>query len=95
MLAHMKQQKDRGVRIGRIFLVFFSRGDEQKCIKKIHRRRADSRAVFRVHELGEKLVALLPGSPGLLSFASGRRGRRVKCFNSKKIKIKKRTVSTC
>ena len=50
MLAHMKQQKDRGVRIGRIFLVFFSRGDEQKCIKKIHRRRADSRAVFGVHE---------------------------------------------
>ena len=62
MLPHMKQQKDRGGRIGRIFSMFFSRGDEQKCIKKIHRRRADSRAVFRVHELGERLLALLPSS---------------------------------
>ena len=50
MLTHMKEQKDRGVGFGRIFLVCFSRGDDKKWIKKIHRWRANSRAVCRAHE---------------------------------------------
>ena len=54
MLTHMKEQKDRGVRFGRIFSVCFSRGDDKKCIKKIHRWRANSRAVFRAHEMKEQ-----------------------------------------
>ena len=62
MLSHMKEQKGRGVRFGRIFLVCFSRGDDKKCIKKIHRWRANSRAVFRAHEMGENLLTLFPSS---------------------------------
>ena len=55
MLPHMKEHKGRGVRFGRIFSVCFTSGDDKKCIKKIHRRRANSRAVFRAHEMGENL----------------------------------------
>ena len=55
MLPHMKEHKDRGVRFGRIFSMCFTSGYDKKCIKQVHRRRANSRAVFRAHELGESL----------------------------------------
>ena len=66
MLPHMKKQKDRGVRFGRIFSMGFTSGYDNKCIKKLHRRRANSWAVFRAHEMGESLrVETTPNGRGV------------------------------